>query len=159
MCMLVTALCHPRAGRAAAADPKRKALHQQPRKSPLIPFSGLAEPRALHMGSWDVPQQCEGKGVGVKLCVSVLAAANHTRVWLALLDRQSVKTGRQQVRSVWGIHWEAFPTGRLFLFVLSHVEDILGMFGLELLAILKEIAFSVLEPNGARGPRHRHPSH
>lgn len=33
------------------------------------------------------------------------------------------------------------------------------MFGLELTAILNEIAFSVLKPNGAQGPRHQHPTH
>lgn len=61
--------------------------------------------------------------------------------------------------SDWGIHRGTFPTGKFFRFVLSHVGDILGMFGLELTAILNEIAFSVLKPNGAQGPRHQHPTH
>lgn len=88
-----------------------------------------------------------------------MLTANGPAILWYILDRQSVKLGRQQVRSVWWILWEAFPTGRLFLFVPSHVEDILGMFGLELMAILNEIAFSIHKPNGAQGPKHQHPSH
>lgn len=110
------------------------------------------EPRA-----WDVPQQCECRGVGVKLCVSALAADGPAVLWY-LLERQTVKTGRQQVGYHCGIHWAAFPTARLFLFVPNHVEDIVGMFGLELMDSLNEVALNVLKPKGAQGPRHRHPS-